>query len=175
MIFAIDANKGEHLWQHQGKSISNHTVALGADRVFFIDSHLTPAERAALLRQDKSPLKNLTAQEAKVEEARLKGIDYRLTVALDARTGKQLWSLPVDVTDCSEVGTGGGKLTMLFDDGVLLLCGANANGHYWQQFLSGEFSRRRLVALSADGQGVLWQKDANYRHRPIIVGQRVIA
>jgi hypothetical protein len=83
--------------------------------------------------------------------------------------------MPVDVTDCSEIGTGGGKLTMLYDRNVLLLCGANANGHYWQQFMAGEFSRRRLVALSADGQGVLWHKDANYRHRPIIVGQRVIA
>ena len=105
----------------------------------------------------------------------MKGIDVRLAVALDARTGKQLWALPIDVTDCSEIGTGGGKLTMMYDKDVLLLCGANANGHYWQQFMAGEFSRRRLVALSADGKGVLWHKDANYRHRPIIVGQRVIA
>ena len=132
-------------------------------------------QRAALLRQDKTPLKNLTPEEAKVEEERLKGIDVRLAVALDARTGKQLWALPVDVTDCSEIGTGGGKLTLMYDNGVLLLCGANANGHYWQQFVAGEFSRRRLVALGADGNGVLWAKDANYRHRPIIVGDRVIA
>jgi hypothetical protein len=68
-----------------------------------------------------------------------------------------------------EIGTGGGKLTMLYDRDVLLLCGANANGHYWQQFMAGEFSRRRLVALSADGKGVLWHVT---RHRPIIVGQR---
>jgi outer membrane protein assembly factor BamB len=175
MIFAIDTASGEHLWQYQGKSISHHTVALGPDRVFFIDSVITPEQRAELLRQDKTPLKNLTPEEATVEEARLKGIDVRLTVALDARTGKKVWELPIDVTDCSEIGTGGGKLTMLYDRDVLLLCGANANGHYWQQFMAGEFSRRRLVALRADGKGVLWHKDANYRHRPIIVGQRVIA
>jgi outer membrane protein assembly factor BamB/SAM-dependent methyltransferase len=175
MIFAIDTGNGEHIWQHQGKNISHHTVALGPDRVFFIDSSISSEQRLALLRQDKTPLKNLTPEEATVVEARLKGIDVRLTVALDARTGKQLWTLPIDVTDCSEIGTGGGKLTLLYERGVLLLCGANANGHYWPQFLAGEFSRRRLVALSADGKGVLWHKNANYRHRPIIIGQRVIA
>jgi hypothetical protein len=64
---------------------------------------------------------------------------------------------------------------MIYHQGTLLLCGANANGHYWKQFMAGEFSRRRLVALDADGGGVRWHKDANYRHRPIIVGKRIFA
>ena len=41
--------------------------------------------------------------------------------------------------------------------------------------MAGEFAKRRLVALGADDGSVLWAKDANYRHRPIIVGDRVIA
>lgn len=174
-IFAIDAATGQHLWKHQGKSISHHTVALGPNRVFLIDSSLTSEQREALVRQDKAPLKDLTPEEAKLEEERMKKLDLRLAVALNAQTGKQLWALPVDVTDCSEIGTGGGKLTMMYDKGMLLLCGANANGHYWKQFMAGEFSKRRLVALDADGGGVRWQKDANYRHRPIIVGKRIFA
>jgi hypothetical protein len=105
----------------------------------------------------------------------MKRIDIRMAVALDSKTGRQLWMLPVDVTDCSEIGIGGGKLSLLYDQGVLLLCGANANGHYWQQFVSGEFSKRRLVALNADRGELMWAKDANYRHRPIIVGDRIIA
>lgn len=175
MVFAIDVASGEHAWQYQGKSISHHTIALAPNRVFFIDSSITSEAREALLRQDKSELKNLTPEEAQREEERLKNIDLRLAIALDARTGRELWALPVDVTDCSEIGTGGGKLTMLYEQGVLLLCGANANGHYWEQFMEGEFAQRRLVALSADSGSVMWHKDANYRHRPIIVGDRVIA
>ena len=86
-----------------------------------------------------------------------------------------LWQNPVDVTDCSEIGTGGGKLTLMYHNDTLVLGGANANGHYWKQFIAGEFKRRRLLVLSATGGTKLWAKDANYRHRPIIIGSRIIA
>ena len=174
-IFAIDAKTGEHLWAYSGKSIAHHTIALGPDRVFFIDSSVTSDQRAAILRQDKARLETLTGEAAQRAEERLKALDVRLAVALDANTGEQLWSKPVDVTDCSEIGIGGGKLTLIYRDRVLLLCGANANGHYWEQFVAGEFSRRRLVALSSADGYKLWSQDANYRHRPIIIGDRVIA
>ena len=175
VLFAIDTKTGRYLWAVMGQSIAPATVAIGPDRVFFIDSSLTPQQREELLRQDKSELRKLTGEEAQRAEARLKNVDVRRAVALDAQTGKELWSQAVDVTDCSKVGTGGGKLTMMLAQGTLILCGANANGHYWPQFLAGEFSRRRLVALSAADGYKLWAKDANYRHRPIIVGDRVIA
>ena len=63
----------------------------------------------------------------------------------------------------------------MYQNDMLILCGANANGHYWKQFVAGEFSRRRLVALRARDGYKLWAKDANYRNRPIIVGDRVLA
>jgi outer membrane protein assembly factor BamB len=174
-IFAIDVTTGKHAWSYRGKNISHHTVAVGPDAVYFIDSSLTSEMRDSLLKQDKTALKKLSPEEAKQAEERMKRIDIRMAVSIDAKSGKRNWSLPVDVTDCSEIGIGGGKLSLIFDQGTLLLCGANANGHYWPQFVAGEFSRRRLVALSAKDGGVMWAKDANYRHRPIIVGDRVIA
>ena len=174
-IFAVDTETGQHKWTYQGKSIMHHTIALGPGRVFLIDSSITSEQRAAILRQDKTELKNLKGEERKRAEERLKTIDVRLAVALDAKTGKKLWSKPVDVTDCSDIGIGGGKLTLIYQNNVLLLCGANANGHYWRQFIAGEFSRRRLVALSAEDGEKLWARDANYRHRPIIVEDRIIA
>ena len=64
---------------------------------------------------------------------------------------------------------------MLFRNNVLLLCGANANGHYWKQFMGGEFAKRRLVALSGDNGKKLWARDGNYRHRPIIVDDQIVA
>ncbi|MGB2808732.1 MAG: PQQ-binding-like beta-propeller repeat protein [Sedimentisphaerales bacterium] len=174
-VFAIDAQNGKPLWTNEGKNIANLTITVGDGWFFFIDSSLTPEQRQALLEQDKSRLKNLTDEEAKKAEQRAKKLDSRLAIALDARTGGKIWAKPVDVTDCSRIGIGGGELTAMYRDGILVLCGANANGHYWRQFLSGEFSRRRLVGLSAKNGKVLWAKDADYRHRPVIIGDTVFA
>ncbi|MHC4876085.1 MAG: outer membrane protein assembly factor BamB family protein [Planctomycetota bacterium] len=174
-IFGIDTETGKHLWSYKGGSISHHTIALSDENVFFIDSTITSEERARILREDKSELEVLEGEARKIAEDRMKKLDARTAVSLDARTGEQRWAAGVDVTDCSEIGIGGGKLTLMHKDGVLILCGANANGHYWRQFISGEFKRRRLVALSAEAGYTMWKKDANYRHRPIIVGNRVIA
>jgi len=174
-VFAVDVATGKALWRHEGQNIMNLTLAVADGWVFFVDSSVTPQQRQAILDQDKARLKALTGEAAKAAEARQKQVDVRLATALDARTGSRVWSAPVDVTDCSEIAIGGGKLTAMYRGGVLVLCGANANGHYWSQFLSGQFSRRRLVALSAVDGSLLWARDANYRHRPVIVGDTIVA
>ncbi|MBM4024516.1 MAG: hypothetical protein FJ280_03815 [Planctomycetes bacterium] len=174
-VFAIDTRGGALLWQYEGKNIGNLTLALGDGWVFFVDSSLTPQQRDRLLQQDKSRLAGLQGEEARQAEAALKKLDARLAVALDARTGGKLWERPVDVTDCSNIGIGGGALTAIYHNGVVVLCGANANGHYWKQFLAGQFSQRRLVALSARTGETLWAHDANYRHRPVVIGDMVLA
>lgn len=174
-LFAIDLASGRHLWTYHGKSISHHTIAIGPGSLFFIDSSITSEKREEILKQDKLDLAALTGEERARAEERAKKTDIRNAVALDSRTGEQRWAMPVDVTDCSDIGTGGGKLTLMHHNGVLLLGGANANGHYWKQFVAGEFKRRRLVALSANDGNKLWARDANYKHRPIIVGDQVLA
>ncbi|MBI3879562.1 MAG: PQQ-binding-like beta-propeller repeat protein [Verrucomicrobia bacterium] len=174
-VFAYDVNNGKLLWTYQGKSISHVSMAVGDGRIFFIDSSLTTEQREEMLRQDKTELKKLTGEALQFAEARQKKLDLRLAVSLNARTGAQQWAKPVDVTDCSEIGIGGGSLTMIYHNNHLVLGGANANGHYWTQFLEGEFKRRRLVVLDAIAGEKLWAKDANYRHRPIIIDNEIIA
>ena len=174
-IFAIDPKTGKEIWRYRGKNVMHVTIAIGDNGVFFIDSSITSEQREELLRQDKTDLKKLGAAEAKKKEAELKSLDVRLAVALNASTGKLLWSQAVDVTDCSAVGIGGGNFTLMYHDGHVVICGANANGHYWRQFLSGQFSQRRLVVLDADTGKKLWAKDANYRHRPIILEGEIYA
>lgn len=174
-LFAIDATTGEHLWQYQGQNISHHTIAVGPKELFFIDSSISSERRDEILRQDKTALAQLTGKERELAEERLKTADVRQAIALNSRTGEKLWAQGVDVTDCSDIGIGGGKLTLIYQDGVLLLCGANANGHYWKQFIEGEFNRRRMVALQATDGYKLWSRDANYMNRPIILGNQVLA
>jgi outer membrane protein assembly factor BamB len=174
-VFAHDTQTGALLWAHQGKSISHVAMAVGDGKIFFVDSSLTPAQREEFLRQDKSALANLTGAAQKLAEDRIKKADLRMATGLDARTGKTLWTKPVDVTDASDIGDGGGSLTMIYHNNHLVLGGANANGHYWPQFLAGEFKRRRLVVLDSNSGDKLWAKDANYRHRPIIIDNEIIA
>jgi outer membrane protein assembly factor BamB len=175
VLFAYDVDSGRLLWQYGGANIGDQTIAIGDGWMFMVDSSLSPAQREAFLAQDKSRFAKLAGDAQKEAERAVKATDLRLAVALDARTGAKLWERAVDVTDCSTIGIGGGELSTIYRDGVVVLCGANANGHYWRQFLAGEFSRRRLVALAAGTGDVLWAKDANYRHRPVVVGDAIIA
>ena len=174
-VFAFDASTGQLLWTHQGKSISHTTIAIDNDRLYFVDSSLTDVQREELLQRDKTELQGLTGKARELAEDRIKRIDARRAVGLDAATGDVKWTQLVDVTDCTGVGIGAGRLTVMAAGNHVVLCGANANGHYWDQFLKGEFERRRLVVLSASTGEKLWARDANYRHRPIIVGNRIVA
>lgn len=174
-IFAYDVKTGTLKWSYQGKHIAHQTVAIGDGSVFFIDASLTPEQRQLLLAQDKTELAKLTGKERELAEDRVKNNDLRMAVALNAKTGDKLWANPVDVTDCSEIGIGGGALTLMYHNGHIVLGGANANGHYWEQFLKGEFARRRLVVLDANKGDKLWAKDANYRHRPVVIDNEIIA
>lgn len=174
-IFAYDTVSGERLWTYEGSSISHVSIAVGDGRIFFVDSTMSADQRAIFLRQNKSEYDSLTGKERERAEERLKNQDLRLAVALDARTGERAWAKPVDVTDCTGVGIGAGSLTLMYAKDHLILGGANANGHYWQQFLKGEFERRRVVVLSAATGDKMWARDANYRHRPVVVGDEVIA
>jgi outer membrane protein assembly factor BamB len=174
-LFAIDLKTGEHAWNYQGQSISHHTIAISTDSLYFVDSSITSEQRLAILLEDKTRLQSLTGVEREQAEKRALATDVRQAVALDIRSGKPRWSVAVDVTDCSDIGTGGGKLSLLYQNNILLLGGANANGHYWKQFVAGEFTRRRLVALSASDGRKLWARDANYKGRPITIGDRILA
>lgn len=174
-LFAIDVETGKHLWTYEGQHISHHTIAIGPGEVFFVDSSISSERRDEILREDKAELASLSGKDRELAEERAKNADIRRTVALDARSGELKWAEAVDVTDCSDIGIGGGKLTLMYQDGVLLLCGANANGHYWKQFIEGEFTRRRMVALQAKDGYKIWARDANYKNRPIILGNKILA
>lgn len=174
-IFAVDVATKERLWTYRGKNILHTTIAIGPENVYFIDSSISTEERQRLYQQDKGDLKNLTGEAAKKAEEEMKQLDVRLAVALDRKTGEQKWSKPVNVTDTTNISAGGGSLTVMYADGHLVLCGANANGHYWKQFLSGEFEKRKLLVLDAESGEELWSKNANYMNRPAVIGNEVFA
>ncbi len=174
-VFAIDTKTGKRAWTYHGDNILHTTIAIGPERIYFIDSSITPEQRQLLYRQDKGELKKLTGDAALKAEAEMKKLDLRLAVALDRRSGEKLWEKPVNVTDTTNLSAGGGSLTLMYADGHVVLCGANANGHYWKQFLSGDFDKRKIVVLDAKNGEELWAKNANYMNRPAVIGQDIFA
>jgi len=106
-IFAFDTESKKQLWSYQGKNIMHVTITIGDGRMYFIESSISPEERDALLRQDKTELKKLEGEARAKKEAELKSLDVRRVVALDAKSGEELWRKPVDVTFVSGVSAGG--------------------------------------------------------------------
>ncbi len=174
-IFAFDVASGQRKWTYRGSNILHNTIAVGPEYLYFIDSSLTPDDRQELYRRDKGALKSLTGEAALRAEEEMKALDVRMAVALDKRTGEKLWERPVNVTDTTDVSAGGGSLTVMYAKGHLVLCGANANGHYWKQFLAGEFETRKLVVLDALNGDEIWSKNANYMNRPAVIGDDIYA
>ena len=174
-LFAVDTKTGERMWTYSGDNILHTTIAIGPDRVYFIDSSISPEERQQLYLKDKGDLKKLTGDAALKAEAEMKKFDLRLAVAIDRQTGEKVWQQAVNVTDTTNVSAGGGSLTLMYADGHVVLCGANANGHYWKQFLSGEFEKRKLQVLDAESGSKLWSKNANYMNRPAVIGHEIFA
>ena len=174
-IFAFDTRNQKLLWTYRGSNILHTTIAIGPEHIYFIDSSITPEARQELYRRDKGDLKKLTGEAAKKAEAEMKQLDLRMAVAIDRKTGQKVWEKPVDVTDTTNVSAGGGSLTVMYANGYLVLCGANANGHYWRQFLAGEFEKRKLIVLDYKTGEEVWSRNANYMNRPAVIGSQIFA
>ncbi|HUS92401.1 MAG TPA: PQQ-binding-like beta-propeller repeat protein, partial [Phycisphaerae bacterium] len=167
-VFAIDPATGKLRWAHEGGNIEPRTICLGGGRVYFVDKSASAEQRAEVLK-GVQPSERLDRRGKPIPP------DVRLLVALNAGTGKVEWSRPQYVSDCVKVGSAGGDLIVMYANNVLLLCGQPWNGHFWREFMAGEFSRRSLIALAAYSGETIWSGRKGYRSRPLIVGDRIIA
>ena len=174
-LFAYEASSGNHLWTYEGENISQMAIAVGDGRVFLVDSKMTTEQLEERLKQDRSLLASLTGKAREKAEKKIKAADRKLAVALDLRTGDRLWSKVLDFTNCTGLSKGAGELMMMYHDRALVFAGASGNGHYWKQFLAGEFKQRKLAVVNAETGDELWHKEANYRIRPLIMGEIIVA
>ncbi len=174
-LFALDIDSGNLLWTYQGKDIWHMSIAIGAGCVFLADTVVTEEQRQETLKDKLARLKGLSGLEALDLEEKLHSAKVRSLVALDVQTGQVRWQKPIDLSDCIGVGPGGGELSLIYQDKVLLLCGAALNGHFWKQFFAGAFSRRSIIALSSVDGKELWSGKLGYRSRPLVVGDTIYA
>ena len=173
-VFALDVTTGQLRWKHEDENIGQGSIALGDGRLFYAAAGVTDAQRAAALAERSKDLRRLSAAERAALRKELGSAAVHRVVALDAATGRRLWEKPVEVTGASG-GSYWCSLGSIYSRGVLVLFGVFLDGHYWTQFLAGEFASRRVVALSGEDGGLLWQKPIGYRVRPLVIGDTLHA
>lgn len=183
-LFAVDVQTAKHRWIHQGNKIRNNTVAIDEGRIFLAEDRATSAQRREAVKERIEELKGEGKLDAAAEEKEIADANVWTVIALDTATGKKIWEKPVDLTGCGDEKIAWGHaspnatdctLSAICNDGVLLFCAALCNGHYWGQFLSGEFTGRTAVALSAQDGSLLWSKAIGYRIRPMVIGDTIYA
>jgi len=177
-VFAIDTVSGKLKWTHDGGRIEHDGIAVGAGRLFLVDSELTDRERAEGLA---NTIRDSSVEDRKPVDRQGKPIapDIRKLVVLDVKTGKTLWSKPFNATDITLddtiVSSGRVAVACMYKDGVVVVHGTGSLGHPHREFLKGEFKRRAIYAFDARTGRFLWGGRKNYRKRPIIVGDWIYA
>ncbi len=173
-IFAFDLATGQVRWKYEGSDIGQGSIAIGDGRMYFASPNVSEEQRSELFNSQIKEVHRLSdAERAELLKKFEAAAVYRV-VALDAATGDKVWEKTVEVT-----GAIGGNywcsLGAIYRNDVLVLFGVFLDGHYWTQFLAGEFQSRRIVALSGKDGGLLWQKPIGYRVRPVVVGDTLHA
>lgn len=164
-LFAYDAKTGKLLWKHESTKIPQISIAIGDGKIFFVQDDLTAEDRKAAKAERKALIETDVYKPHDEDKLPENKKDYRRVVALDARTGKQIWSKPVDLS-----GSGGNKLGVAYADGKLLFFGHYSN-HDQSAFVKGDLEWRRVTVMDGEGGSFLWSKPLNYRRRPLIMNQ----
>ena len=164
-VFAVEIDGGKHRWVYEGKRIASNALAIGNGMVFLIDTQVTPEQRGQALAASRGRIGLLPEAERAAALKDLENADIRTVVALDAESGQVRWREPIDLTHC-----GGSTLSIVYNEGVVVIFGVYLDGHLWQQFFAGEFDSRRVTVLSVDDGSFLWSKQVGYRVRPLVIG-----
>ena len=177
-VFALDAASGEMRWIYNGRSIRNLGIAIGDGKVFVVDGEVTEEQRRRAMEESVLP-REQQADPTADDEKIAPGPNVCLVTALDAVTGQQVWTRPIDVTDCivnswPQASAGmGGEFNLIYKDNILLLFGfPYASKGMAEGTVSG---RRRTIALASDNGTVLWSRRTAHLTRLVVAGDTIYA
>ncbi len=175
-IFAIDTKTGERMWTYRGDNILHTTIAIGPERMYFIDSSITPEERQQLYLQDKGDLKKLTGEAA--QQGRSGNEKARRAVGRCARSphGRKA------------VGKAGQRDR--HDQRQRRRRQPDADVRRWSRracavptptattgnsFWRANSSAASWLCWMPTTASELWSKNANYMNRPAVIGNEIFA
>ena len=155
ILFAVDAQTGKQLWQYTPKhSIRNNAVAVSQDRVFLIDRPIARQDYVDKPRRGGRPAPRLKPGEHPTGTL----------VALDLKRGDVKWRNADDIW---------GTQLSVSRDGRVVLMAYQAMKHKFFR-LPSEIGGM-LAAFDGESGKRLWQREAEYRTRPILLGDEILA
>jgi len=167
-IFALDAVTGKELWVHRGSRIPAISITIGDNKLFFTELEVDESHKKLASEQTSKFIKEGVYELDNDYGEKGLNVDVRLVTTLDAATGQQLWSKPIDLSSC-----GGDRLGSAYSDGLCLFFG-NYSNHDTHFFREGKLNYRRIAAISAGDGKMVWSKPLNFRRRPAIVADKIL-
>lgn len=167
-VFAYDLETGKLKWLHRGRKISNISITIGNNEVYFVESQVSLAEKATALSEQKRLGRAGIWVEEETPRYKPDKPDVRLVQALNANTGKLNWQRPLDLTGC-----GGDALATAVQDNILFFFGSYGLHDKWR-YAAAQLTWHRVTAIATDTQEVLWSRPQNYMTRPLVLESRLI-
>ena len=156
-LFAMDAVTGEHLWTYEAvHSIRHNAIVIGGGKVYLIDRPLARDDLLARqTRRADDPRRLVLAGPSA-------GHPYGTLVALDARTGKTVWTATEEVF--------GTMLAHSSEHDVLVMAYQRTHAYFLRSELGG-----RMAGYRASTGQRLWSVEADHRARIMLNGDTIYA
>ena len=155
LFFALDAKTGKLKWCYDPKeSIRHNAIAIGGGRVYLVDRALAMADR---ITGPKMPGRHRPT---------LKPGEHPggVLICFDGDTGRELWRQPE--------GIFGTQLALSREHGIVLMYYQGVKHNFFK--LPSEIGGR-MAAFDATSGRKLWDRQADYKTRPIINGDVIYA
>jgi outer membrane protein assembly factor BamB len=189
-ILALDVATGKQNWMLGGPGKGKQWglwSALSDGRMYFLGDKATGARRAEAVAQMKAWLKTLPDDEYKEFAGKIEKHDFRILTAVDVKTGKVLYERGVDISNAGgswtrKVVVSGRRQYEPFlrsgviaHGGVVVFCSWAGADKSWAVWPGGGYKGRALAVHDGATGKLLWYRFGNYRARPVVTDDYVIA
>lgn len=188
-LFAVDVDTGKLLWTWEGRADRPPIGALAMNdgKIYGLGAAADKDARQEAVAEMRAWLKTQPADLRDEYERQIEKRDVRSLVGVDAGTGEVLFQHGADITNCGggnlrPIASGGRRgyvpalgLELYAHQGVILIGTAGGADKGWGTWYGGGYQARALTAHDGKTGKLLWNRFANYRTRPVIVGDTVHA
>ena len=186
----METGQGNILWQIGGPDAMEQyggQMAMSDGKIYVLGGEVDDAMRNAALAEMRAWFQTQPQELRDEFESQLEERDIRKLTCIDCETGDVLWQHGVDLSNAGgrwmrPVGFGarrgynphlGGG--MYVNNGVVVFGSEGGADKGWSVFYTGAYEVRALNAYDGETGNHLWYQFANYRARPVLLDDWVIA